>query len=146
MRTATCKNCGPLPVKQFYRHSRRGYQSLCITCKAAYNREHYKKDRTKYLARAKVSNQKRREEIAQQLTQYLFKHSCSCGEADPVVLEFHHRDPSQKEAGINQLMYQRGLSWGTVIKEIKKCRVLCANCHRRLHARLGKWKKGRRSG
>jgi len=48
------------------------------------------------------------------------------------VLEFHHRDPSQKEFGIGQNGLTR--SWKRVKAEVEKCDLLCANCHRELHA------------
>ena len=57
------------------------------------------------------------------------------------VLEFHHRDPSQKNFGIGQ----RGLtrSWKRVEAEVEKCDLLCANCHREMHVeeRLAKEKE-----
>ena len=50
------------------------------------------------------------------------------------VLEFHHRDPSQKDFGISEKGYTR--SWERVRREIDKCALLCANCHRELHVQL----------
>lgn len=53
-----------------------------------------------------------------------------CGEADPVVLDFHHRDASQKKFQlIGSLCYSR--SREAILSEVAKCDVLCANCHRR---------------
>lgn len=49
----------------------------------------------------------------------------------PEVLEFHHKDPSKKEFGIGQNGLTR--SWKRVEEEIKKCDLLCANCHREQH-------------
>jgi hypothetical protein len=56
----------------------------------------------------------------------------------PEVLEFHHKDPTQKLFGIGQ----RGLtrSWKRVQAEIEKCDLLCANCHRELHVEQRKIK------
>lgn len=50
------------------------------------------------------------------------------------VLEFHHRDPSQKDFGISARGYTR--SWERVRSELDKCMLLCANCHRELHVQL----------
>ena len=50
------------------------------------------------------------------------------------VLEFHHKDPSQKIFGIGQNGLTR--SWEKVKAETEKCDLLCANCHRELHAKL----------
>lgn len=53
-----------------------------------------------------------------------------CPEKDPVVLDFHHRDPKKKKFIIGWAV-QQPLSWGKISKEIAKCDVLCANDHRR---------------
>ena len=63
---------------------------------------------------------------------YLAKKGCeTCGERDPRVLEFDHRAPKNKTESIATLLSQ-GYSWANerLRKEIRKCRVLCANCHR----------------
>ena len=48
----------------------------------------------------------------------------------PDVLEFHHKDPSQKEANWNKI---RLWEWSKVEAELNKCALLCANCHREVH-------------
>lgn len=57
---------------------------------------------------------------------------CSkCGENHPACLEFHHKDPSQKLFTISSMV--RKLPKEVILKEIEKCEVLCANCHRKTH-------------
>lgn len=56
---------------------------------------------------------------------------CSrCGYSGcPEALEFHHRDPQEKEFGIGS----RGTnSFETLLGEVKKCQLLCSNCHREI--------------
>ena len=48
------------------------------------------------------------------------------------ALEFHHLDSSQKDFGISEKGYTR--SWERVREELEKCILVCANCHRELHA------------
>ena len=55
----------------------------------------------------------------------------TCGFDHPAALDFHHEDPSKKEANIHRLL-QNGLS-SKLEKELAKCIVLCANCHRIHH-------------
>jgi len=56
--------------------------------------------------------------------------SCSkCGENHPACIEFHHVDPSKKEKTISYLRNSKK----KLQEELKKCIVLCANCHRKLH-------------
>ena len=50
------------------------------------------------------------------------------------ALEFHHKDPSQKEF---QICTSGGCaSFERTLEEAKKCQLLCANCHREEHWRL----------
>jgi len=46
--------------------------------------------------------------------------------------EFHHLDASKKDFGVSDKGYTR--SWGRVKGELDKCVMLCANCHREVHA------------
>jgi len=48
------------------------------------------------------------------------------------ALEFHHIDSSKKEFGIGDKGYTR--SWDKVRKELDKCVLLCANCHREIES------------
>ena len=45
-------------------------------------------------------------------------------------LEFDHRDRATKSAEISRLV-AGGFSWEVLLREIEKCDVRCANCHRR---------------
>jgi hypothetical protein len=49
-----------------------------------------------------------------------------CGEHDPVVLDFDHRH--DKRGSVAALAYHCGEA--TLDREIAKCDVRCANCHR----------------
>ena len=76
-----------------------------------------------------VLKQKRRGFI----DQYKLEKGCErCGITDVRVLEFHHKDSSQKDFAIADYYYhQFGVE--RLYDEIRKCNVLCANCHRILH-------------
>ena len=57
---------------------------------------------------------------------------CSqCGEKTPVCIDFHHIDPTTKLFNISSRLSK---SIKTLWNEIAKCTLLCANCHRKLHA------------
>lgn len=50
------------------------------------------------------------------------------------AMEFHHKDPKQKDFGFSVDGHTRG--WEIVKLELDKCILLCANCHREEHERL----------
>lgn len=65
--------------------------------------------------------------------------SCElCGESEPCTLDFHHRDPKEKESGISSL---RDKSLERIKEEAAKCVVLCSNCHRKVHAGIAQLKE-----
>lgn len=67
------------------------------------------------------------------VSQYKLDAGCArCGfDACARALHFHHRDHTQKESTVSQLVRNRGLP--DVMAEIAKCEVLCANCHSSEH-------------
>ena len=54
----------------------------------------------------------------------------NCEESDPVCLDFHHID--EKVSSVSTLVAERR-SLGTIQRELQKCELLCANCHRERH-------------
>lgn len=57
---------------------------------------------------------------------------CNCGyDKCESALEFHHLIPEEKEFTIST---QPHMAFEKVALEIKKCILLCANCHRELHS------------
>ena len=80
--------------------------------------------------KVKVYQEKVRQKNREKFYEFKSKFSCSeCGESHIACLDFHHLDPNEKEGSISKMI-------STPIKlekELKKCIVLCANCHRKLH-------------
>ena len=50
----------------------------------------------------------------------------------PALFDFHHVDAKDKAFGVGQDGIPR--SWDRVLTELEKCVMLCANCHREVHA------------
>lgn len=59
------------------------------------------------------------------------------GRFPPWVLEFDHRDPSTKRAGVNQLL---GHGRARVLAEVALCDIVCATCHRDRSAHMFRWR------
>ena len=70
-----------------------------------------------------------------------------CAVTDPDSMDLDHIDPKDKSfticAGVN-----RGRAWSTIMAEIDKCQVLCANHHRQKTARqtYGRYEQAREQG
>ena len=116
----------------------RGKPSVwCKTCLKIY---HHKRNSTTEMRKKRMeSNYKKRNAVRIKVMEYLNSNPCvQCGENDIVVLEFDHlRD---KKFAIAEGV-SGGYAWKTIEKEIEKCRVLCANCHRRHTAESRGWFK-----
>ena len=100
---------------------------------AEYMREYY--HRPGKMLKVVAAGRARRERLKEWLKQHKSTLSCSCGESDPSCLDFHHLDRSKKatmRGGISQMIFQ-GWTVERLERELAKCRVCCANCHRLEH-------------
>lgn len=111
--TKICTKCGrELPYTQFYKNGKFRRQSRCIDCHKLMLKETY--------------NRK-----MQTVYDYKSTKGCrKCGETKYYILDFHHRNPMEKDFMISEKMR---CQLETMMVEIEKCDVLCANCHREWH-------------
>lgn len=59
--------------------------------------------------------------------EYLGGKCVRCGyEEHPAALQFHHIDPSTKLFTIAEVANK---AWSSILSELDKCELLCANCH-----------------
>jgi hypothetical protein len=132
-----CGSCGERkPIDEFaWRRKEKGQlDNYCRPCRARYKEQHYAANRQRYIDSAWARKQIVLAERLDFLIAYFAEHPClDCGESDPIVLEFDHlRD---KEFSISSGVRDR--NWASVLDEIAKCDVVCANCHRRRTAKRG---------
>ena len=119
-------------------------QRHCRKCQAVYRRAHYLANRDEYVRREVARIKKYRLENRPLMLAYLLEHPCvDCGESNPVMLDFDHRDPAQKTGYVGVIAAHK--PWRLVLREIEKCDVRCANCHQRRTAEQFNWRKNRRS-
>ena len=139
-RCGTCRVEKPLSMFPFKDRALGKRGSKCLACTAAYSREHYRRNRPVYLEKANRSRKVTIEQNKQFVREYLLTHPCvDCGEANPLLLDFDHRDRLGKVAAVARLVRDGPLR--VVLAEIEKCDVRCANCHRRRTAAQFGWSK-----
>jgi hypothetical protein len=128
-----CNKCGALkedPLFPFRNKAAGIRHTICKKCNQTGGRDHYNNYKSYYKEKAKKRSQALRAALRDQLFEYLSLHPCmDCKESDPIVLEFDHVR-GEKVRGISA-MVSGALSWSTILEEISKCEVVCANCHRR---------------
>jgi hypothetical protein len=74
-----------------------------------------------------------KQRIKLQAVEALGRKCCVCGYSRCVdVLHFHHADATLKEFTISE----KSWSWERLLNELKKCALVCANCHGEIHAGL----------
>lgn len=127
------KCCRCLQVKPRREFNKRsacadGLAHNCRACHKQYNKVHYLNNKKLYKAVAKRCRAKRNDKFACWKTTL----SCqACGESSSECLDFHHIDPLQKEFIVSNGLHQ--VNWKTLVAELRKCAVLCSNCHRKWH-------------
>jgi hypothetical protein len=107
--------------------------------KREYERSLYRASNGAYKNKVTARKKKNIQIVSQFIWDYLKNHPCvDCGESDPVVLEFDHQ--GEKRMAISEVG-RRNPSLETIQKEIDKCEVRCANCHRKRTAVQLDWYK-----
>ena len=108
--TRECRSClKNLPMTDFYPRN--------ADCKACARKAAVERGRKKELRRRR------------HISRYKVKQGCvMCGyNSHAVALDLHHRDPSTKYKDVSSMLTHKLTD---LIEEIRKCDVLCANCHR----------------
>lgn len=104
-----CRDCGEANPSKFY-------GKMKNRCKHCHNQAGYDAQKKKIMEYAK-----QRGPIA-----------CSiCGyDKTFAALDWHHRNPNEKDPSWN-----RGWNYERLKKELDKCDLVCANCHREIHSK-----------
>lgn len=90
----------------------------------AWNRNYYLKNKDK----RKDQYNKTRNEVIQWFRDYKASLKCKeCGFNHPAALSFHHRNGEEKLGEVSVIAWEA--SKKKLLEEIKKCDVLCHNCH-----------------
>ena len=122
-------------MSEFEKHRGRhdGLQAHCRRCRIEMNRLSHARHKDT------LRNYKKKFRLRNKLLvlEYLRRHPCvDCGQANPIVLDFDHQ--GKKREDISSMIWSQ-TSWKAIEKEIARCDVRCANCHRIKTARERGW-------
>ena len=145
-----CRKCNEkIPTKKIVDGKERNLQNrkFCLTCSPFGSRNTKTDDPQREPVRSKVysewtEDQKERNRAMQ----YGYRHrrikkavdlkggECNrCGYSKCIrSLQFHHTDPALKQFELNSRT-MLSHSWDSIVKELDKCELLCANCHSEHH-------------
>lgn len=124
-----CKQNKQLSEFNKKRNSKDGRQAICRVCSNKLSKEHYKNDPETHKKRVAKNNKKTIKNNRRKLLDILQDSKCTdCGNKNVLVLEFDHVRGTKK--GHISDFVRLAYSWNTILKEMAKCEIVCANCHR----------------
>lgn len=136
MKTKICSKCKEeKSITEFHKNKNHkdGLAHWCKECCKEYHKKYYQENREKLLKQSKEYSREYYQKKKAFVINYKVNKGCIvCGIKHPAVLEFHHRDPNKKEIMVSLLM-RGNYSIKKIKNEIKKCDVICRNCHAILH-------------
>lgn len=103
-------------------------RSHCRECHNEQEKARYKKNPEPAKQRAKKARAKARVEIRTRLAHIKTAGCKACGESDACCIEFHHVVGGDRPVSHCESIPQ-------LERELVKCALLCANCHKKTHAR-----------
>tara|TARA_R100000781_G_scaffold103149_1_gene66736 strand:- start:290 stop:751 length:462 start_codon:yes stop_codon:yes gene_type:complete len=127
---SVCKKIKPINEFSFKSKAKNKTHCYCKPCFRLYAKKHYERNREKYgIVRRRTSIRARKRNSIFILEFKLSNPCLVCGEKDPEVLQFDHINREEKFKGVSEL--KKGYSINTLLDEIFKCQILCANCHQK---------------
>lgn len=134
-KTKVCAKCRKRKKSSLFGSSRWGLQSYCKACQRNYMKTYYRKNTSKHcktVSRSTFNKRRKHREITDQIKSVPCK---DCNQSfPPYVMDFDHINPKEKEFTICEQLGRYATK--RILREIEKCEVVCANCHRiRTHNR-----------
>lgn len=135
LRSGAIQSCGSLECKK----RNNIYKKICPICHQSFstdiNKRIYCYNCSPLQSEGSAQYQKiKQRAIKHQLIIYKGGKCERCGyNKCEGALQFHHKDPSQKEFSLGQINLSKELNMDILYKEVDKCELLCANCHAEEH-------------
>jgi hypothetical protein len=140
-----CGTCGVKKLKSDFnknKTNKEGLNSICRECSNSRSKKYYSDNQEKHKKAIQERNKKYQTKIRLKIFDYFKDNPCvDCGETNPIVLEFDHKDGVDKQFDLSTGT-RRGYKWEKIKNEIDKCDVRCSNCHRIRTAKQFGWYKG----
>lgn len=127
--TKICSHCNvEKDIDDFGKRSsnKDGISNICKQCRREICLQSYRKHKDTIRKNAKLYKNR----MQQYINEYKSGGCIICGESDLSCLDLHHL--YNKRFNISRAINRYSLD--AINKELNKCVVLCANCHRKLHA------------
>ena len=127
---SVCKKIKPMNEFSFNSKVKNKTHSYCKPCFRIYAKKHYENNRERYGFNKRITTEKARERNSIFILEFKLSNPCmGCEEKDPEVLQFDHINREEKFRGVSEL--KKGYSIKTLLSEMLKCQILCANCHQK---------------
>ena len=135
-----CPKCGITKKKsEFHKNNSKkdGCASYCKECRIYYSKWHYNKDKKKYLERNKKNSWEWGKKNREYLQNLKSSQPCTdCGKYYHYCQMDYDHIKGKKTKSVSELVSRTRSSIKSIDREIKKCELVCANCHR-----LRTWKR-----
>jgi hypothetical protein len=132
-----CGRCGESKAGEGFAKRKRsadGLQASCRRCQHSTYTAYYRDNRETFRATLQGRTARQRDANRRFIASFLKEHPCvDCGLADPIVLEFDHVR-GEKIGHVGAMAYAP-VALAKLKREVQKCDVRCANCHRKRTAK-----------
>jgi len=127
----TCKEKKDILQFNLNKCRKDGRQNFCRDCGQKRSRKYYDENKEKHREVTAARRKRQRKRIRGFINSIKELNPCPCGEPTFVCLDFHHL--TGKDIGIAELTNQ---AWAKekMLEEMRKCVILCSNCHRKHHS------------
>ena len=125
-----CRVTKPITEFNFKNRAAGRRHSYCRECGKKITRSHYKRNKRAYIQRSLRAYLERRQMVIDAKS----RPCADCGiQYSYYVMDFDHRNGATKSFSLHAV---HGVTKKAIRREIEKCDVVCANCHReRTHRR-----------